>query len=87
MCLKFFRKKSKPSIKILKVEKIIGECPICFEYIIVAKNNLALPCGHVFHEACIKKWTGINNSCPLCTFTSLEPHESVFKKHTNDIQI
>ena len=40
------------------------ECSICFEYIDEAtKIN---KCGHTFHHYCIKKWTEINQSCPIC---------------------
>lgn len=67
-CMEWFFRKKKPSINNIKVEKVIGECPICFEDIIVNKINLALPCGHVFHETCITRWIKINRSCPLCYY-------------------
>jgi len=25
-----------------------------------------LPCNHVYHEACVKEWTGQSQRCPLC---------------------
>ena len=24
------------------------------------------PCGHVFHEACVKEWAADERKCPLC---------------------
>ena len=37
------------------------ECSICLEFI---NSPHQLPCGHIFHEKCIKKWK--KNKCPLC---------------------
>ena len=40
------------------------ECSICFEDMDEAtKIN---KCGHTFHHDCIKEWTEINQSCPIC---------------------
>jgi hypothetical protein len=41
------------------------ECSICFAKI-RAKMLYRLPCEHIFHEDCIKKWINEQNSCPLC---------------------
>jgi hypothetical protein len=41
------------------------ECAICFTKI-QAKMLYRLPCEHIFHEDCIKKWIIEQNSCPLC---------------------
>ena len=39
-------------------------CPICLEKI----NNdyVKLSCGHEFHMACVSRWLGRENTCPLC---------------------
>jgi len=37
------------------------ECSICLEFI---NSHYQLPCGHIFHEKCIKIWK--KNKCPLC---------------------
>ena len=42
-----------------------GGCIICF-YNMYDNDILALPCSHIFHKACIKKWLGKNPHCPIC---------------------
>lgn len=44
----------------------VNDCPICFEPL---TNNvrIALPCGHRFHEECIKRsLTSTGGTCPKC---------------------
>ena len=38
------------------------ECPICYEDSI----NWTLPCGHGFHEACLREWMIRQKRCPVC---------------------
>lgn len=58
-----FPKKSPPPVH---------ECTICLELCQVdvnQPNNIkALPCGHVFHKQCIRKWIKSSNhdNCPNC---------------------
>lgn len=70
MCLIhwLFKNEVKPSIQTIHVEKVVGECPICFHDIITQKNIMALPCGHLFHEKCITSWIKINRVCPICYY-------------------
>ena len=50
------------------------ECVICYtDY--ETKEAAKLPCGHVFHNECIKKWLDLeidNNSCPMCRQSVLD---------------
>ena len=42
---------------------VVSECPVCWE----CGVDWTLPCGHVFHRACIADWMGFGNgTCPLC---------------------
>ena len=42
------------------------QCLICLERFIKGQDSIILPCLHIFHSSCIKKWISIKNFCPLC---------------------
>ena len=45
------------------------ECGICLEaYLSSRRKPIAVlhECGHFFHEACIERWLGEQQRCPLC---------------------
>ena len=43
-----------------------NSCPICTQKFDKGFNTI-LPCGHIFHKGCIKKWlTKESNLCPIC---------------------
>ncbi|KAG6469964.1 hypothetical protein ZIOFF_070903 [Zingiber officinale] len=44
-------------------------CSICLEDFGMATPVLAMPCSHLFHAACLKKWLERSCSCPLCRFS------------------
>ncbi|KAG6538149.1 hypothetical protein ZIOFF_003261 [Zingiber officinale] len=46
-------------------------CSICLDDFEVMTQALAMPCGHSFHEGCLKEWLRRRNSCPLCRFSLL----------------
>lgn len=45
-----------------------SECTICMEDLIVSQPALRIPCGHLYHEACIKDWLLKSNECPVCRY-------------------
>lgn len=47
---------------------IIAQCAVCQELFDGAADTSvsALPCGHVFHTACIDMWFKKSYSCPQC---------------------
>lgn len=52
------------------VEPDETQCTICFAP--MAENEMTLTnCGHVFHEACLRRWRERQTTCPKC------------RKHTN----
>ena len=58
-------------IKIIKeiqdnYTKNFAECPICFKLMISPSLRRTLPCGHVFHTACIAKLEPGKRRCPMC---------------------
>ena len=56
-----FRLKSE-DIKNMSEEK----CAICYEEFKNGKTCMKLPCNHVYHSICIKKWFKEKNTCPAC---------------------
>ena len=42
------------------------KCTICQYELEVEDSVIALPCGHVFHADCIKKWLELSKMCPIC---------------------
>ena len=64
------------------------ECSICFEDMDEAtKIN---KCGHTFHHDCIKEWTEINQSCPICredTATQFVQKVNLSDNYTNIIGV
>ncbi|KAG8383108.1 hypothetical protein BUALT_Bualt05G0150500 [Buddleja alternifolia] len=48
-----------------------GTCSICLEEFFPANGGcevVCMPCKHIFHEDCIKKWLGTSHYCPVCRF-------------------
>ncbi|KAL7114666.1 hypothetical protein ACP275_04G136000 [Erythranthe tilingii] len=48
-------------------------CSICLEDLSPGGDNdfeeaLSMPCSHVYHDYCIKKWLSTSHYCPLCRF-------------------
>ncbi|EYU24110.1 hypothetical protein MIMGU_mgv1a020245mg, partial [Erythranthe guttata] len=47
-------------------------CSICLEDLSPGDNDceeaLCMPCSHVYHGNCIKKWLSISHYCPPCRF-------------------
>ena len=41
-------------------------CSICFVDLVDGDRMGVLPCKHIFHVACLKKWLRRRNVCPLC---------------------
>ena len=41
-------------------------CSICMELFGTNCAIATIPCGHVFHEACIKRWHSAEKNCSLC---------------------
>ena len=64
------------------------ECSICFEDMDEAtKIN---KCGHAFHHDCIKEWTEINQSCPICredTAPQFVQKDSLSDNYTNSMDL
>lgn len=43
-----------------------GDCCICMSDFEVGDEVVSMPCGHSYHDACLKEWLKTHNSCPVC---------------------
>lgn len=43
-----------------------GSCCICLAVFLHGDVATTLPCLHVFHSSCVKRWLRRKNTCPLC---------------------
>ena len=58
-----------PTSKIKDVGKLTEDkkrCSICLENYKNNDDSIILPCIHIFHAECIKKWMKNKNTCPIC---------------------
>jgi len=45
-----------------------AECSICLDELVAGQPALRIPCGHLYHEDCVKDWLKKSNECPVCRF-------------------
>lgn len=50
----------------LSVSSSEKDCIVCQELFAVGATLVQLPCGHLYHEACLLKWLKLSNTCPYC---------------------
>lgn len=50
------------------IEEENDECTICFDKMSVGDAAMRIPCGHLFHEDCVRKWLESSNMCPVCRY-------------------
>ncbi len=56
-----------PKVNFSPMDSSTFNCTICFTDFEPGEELKQLPCGHMFHEDCIKPWlTNNNKSCPTC---------------------
>ncbi|OQR67672.1 BRCA1-associated protein-like [Tropilaelaps mercedesae] len=52
-------------------------CPVCLERMDESVEGvLTILCNHSFHDACLAKWHGDNNTCPVCRYTQTPQQET-----------
>lgn len=51
------------------------DCAICWDLMLSARK---LPCGHLFHNSCLRSWLEQDTSCPTCRLSlqSSEPQQN-----------
>merc|ERR1719277_2434427 len=63
--------RSLPRIKVTAYDIAANEgteCSICLDELVAGEPALRIPCGHLFHEECVKDWLNKSNECPVCRF-------------------
>lgn len=53
-----------------ELEKNSDDCAICWDHMESARK---LPCGHLFHNSCLRSWLEQDTSCPTCRMSLSEP--------------
>lgn len=43
-------------------------CTVCCDPIPLHTSGMFMPCGHIYHEDCLKPWLSNHNTCPVCRF-------------------
>lgn len=52
-----------PQVPQEELQQLNDSCAICREPMVSARR---LPCGHIFHTACLRSWLEHNHTCPTC---------------------
>ncbi|KAL2520932.1 E3 ubiquitin-protein ligase [Forsythia ovata] len=45
-----------------------GSCMICLDEFPKGSKAICMPCSHIFHSNCLKKWLRTSHYCPICRF-------------------
>ena len=64
--------------KLIKNENI-KKCAICLDNYKVGDKISYLPCFHLYHSKCIKKWLKCSKMCPLCKKEVNFENENILK--------
>jgi len=63
--------KSMPRIKVTTYDIEANgntQCVVCLQELVPGECATRIPCGHLFHESCIKQWLCRSNQCPVCRY-------------------
>lgn len=57
--------------------QLTEKCPICIDDFKKELRGTPLPCGHIYHDDCIKSWLKVDHVCPVCRakLPSAEPED------------
>lgn len=66
-----------PKVKVEEQRVIDGEdCAVCKDELIIGEEVVQLPCKHVYHELCVKKWLEVHDTCPVCRRSTTTQEET-----------
>lgn len=61
-----------------ELEKNSDDCAICWDHMDSARK---LPCGHLFHNSCLRSWLEQDTSCPTCRTSLKNRNEDEEESH------
>ncbi|KAF3904748.1 hypothetical protein ABW20_dc0101766 [Dactylellina cionopaga] len=74
--------KNLPKVKVTQQEVDEGtECVICQDEYKLDEEVVKLPCKHIYHEECVKRWLETHDACPICR-TPITPEEQRQRRQT-----
>lgn len=51
----------------------LAECPVCLAELGAGKEMLLkLPCNHIYHSGCLRRWFYKQSTCPVCRYDCLD---------------
>jgi len=62
-----------------------SNCTVCIEHFKLAEEAMRLPCGHLFHECCVKPWLQKHCQCPVCRYEL--PTDNTFYEHARQARM
>lgn len=65
-----------------EIDKNNDDCAICWDHLDLARK---LPCGHLFHNSCLRSWLEQDTSCPTCRKALSDSIERDFSGNINDL--
>jgi len=55
------------SLKVERAPRLVDqECQVCKDHVERGTRIITLPCKHIYHEDCIRKWLSSAHTCPVC---------------------
>lgn len=58
-------------------------CAICVDFL-TCEDSVAIPCGHTFHDKCIREWKKQSSTCPQCRVKFKTPIKLFFELSRDD---
>lgn len=54
-----------PRVKPSEVDKE-AECSVCLSELVAYPGLVKLPCNHIYHKECLRRWFVLQSTCPVC---------------------
>lgn len=61
-------------------------CVICQDQFTTNDNIMSMPCRHVFHNDCLKRWLELHNTCPTCRLPIEQEKDAKRKRLQSELE-